>query len=215
MTPSEKTVGRLSVYRRLLMELEAEGQAHVFSHELGARTGATAAQVRRDLMGVEYMGSPSRGYDVKRLLAGLERVLDAPEVEEVTLVGVGNLGRAILAFFQGRRPKLRVTVAFDKDPAKADRVLQGCRCHRMEDLAQVLGERRIRLAILTVPAAAAQGVVEQLVAAGVTGILNFAPTPLRVPLGVFIETVDLTMSLEKVAYFARRGEAAPVAVEGT
>jgi len=213
MATSRKTIGRLSVYRRLLLELEAEGRTQVFSHELAALAGATSSQVRRDLMEIEYTGSPIRGYNVKHLMTGLERFLDAPDAEEVALVGIGKLGRAILDYFQRRRPKLTLTVAFDNDPAKVDRVLQGCRCRRIDDLVQVVRERRIRLAILTVPAGAAQGAADQLVAGGVRGILNFAPTPLRVPVGVFVEDVDLTMSLEKVAFFSRRTSAAPVRTE--
>ncbi len=206
--PSERTVGRLSVYRRLLQQLLAEGRENVYSHDLGARAGATACQVRRDLMGLGYVGSPSRGYKVKVLLESIERFLDAPDVEEVALLGIGNLGRAILSFFQRRRPKLQITAAFDKDPWKVNRVVQGVRCHALEAAETVIKERRIRLAVLTVPTEAAQEVADLLVAAGIKGILNFAPTPLRVPVGVFVEDMDLAMSLEKVAYFARRRDGA-------
>ena len=209
MPPSERTIGRLSLYRRLLKQAAAAGHEHVYSHELGARAGATACQVRRDIMGLGCAGSPSRGYKVKTLLDRIEFYLDAPVVERVALVGVGNLGRAILSFFQRRRPKLEITAAFDSDPWKTNRVVQGVRCHAMAELEPVVREQGIRLAVLTVPAAAAQEAADALVAAGITVILSFAPAPLRVPLGVFVEDMDLAMSLEKVAYFARRHVRAP------
>ncbi len=204
MPTSERTIGRLSVYRRLLRQAAAEGHENVYSHELGKRAGATACQVRRDLMGLGCAGSPSRGYKVQALLERIDLFLDAPDVEPVALVGVGNLGRAILSFFQRRRPKLEITAAFDSDPWKVDRVVQGVRCHALADAERVVREQGITLAVLTVPAGAAQEVADMLVAAGIKGILNFAPAPLRVPLGVFVEDMDLAMSLEKVAYFARR-----------
>lgn len=209
MPTSEKTIGRLSVYRRLLKQAAAEGHENVYSHELGARAGATACQVRRDLMGLGCAGSPSRGYKVKTLLERIDLFLDAPDVEPVALVGVGNMGRAILSFFQRRRPKLEITAAFDSDPWKVNRVVQGVRCHALGEIERVAKEQGITLAVLTVPADVAQEVADMLVAAGIKGILNFAPAPLRVPLGIFVEDMDLAMSLEKVAYFARRGDDAP------
>ena len=127
----------------------------------------------------------------------------------MAIVGIGNLGRAILSFFQRRRPKLEITAAFDSDPWKVDRVVQGVRCHALADIERVVKEQGITLAVLTVPAGAAQEVADTLVAAGIKGILNFAPAPLRVPLGVFVEDMDLAMSLEKVAYFARGRGGAP------
>ena len=127
---SDKSVERLSLYRRLLMIQLTQGADNVFSHELAALAGSTAAQVRRDLMVVGCSGSPSRGYNVRELMEAIGAFLDAPAGQRVALVGVGNLGRAILAFFGGRRPKLSIVAAFDVDPLKVDRVIHGCRCHR-------------------------------------------------------------------------------------
>ncbi len=201
---SEKTIGRLSLYRRLLNEMQAEGATGVYSHELAAKAGVTAAQVRRDMMAVGYSGSPTKGYNVAGLGEAIGTFLDAPEPEGVALVGVGNLGRAILAFFAGRRPKLAVVAAFDNDPEKVGRVIQGCRCYSIDEMAERIAEHGIRAAIVTVPAGAAQSVADLLVRAGVQGLLNFAPVPLRVPPTVYVEDIDMTMSLEKVAYFARQ-----------
>jgi redox-sensing transcriptional repressor len=169
--------------------------------------GGTAAQVRRDLMTLEHTGSPKRGYDVKDLSDHIGVFLDAPDGQGVAFVGIGNLGRALLSYFAGRRPKLAIAVAFDNDPAKVNRVIHGCRCYPVSELSKVVRELGVRIAVLTVPAREAQNIADELVEAGVSGILNFAPVPLRVPPGVYAEDIDMTMSLETVAYFARKGTA--------
>ncbi|MBL7222394.1 MAG: redox-sensing transcriptional repressor Rex [Candidatus Brocadiae bacterium] len=206
--PSHKSIGRLSLYRSILNRLLRDGVNSLFSHELASLAGATPSQVRRDLMVTGYTGSPVRGYDVRDLLASIGRFLDAPESEGVALVGVGNLGRAIMAFFTGRRPSLTIQAAFDRDPYKVNRVIHGIRCHPMEDLESVLVREHVRVAIITVPAIEAQDIADRLCRAGVKGILNFAPVRLRVLPSVFVEDVDVTMSLEKVAYYSRQGNRA-------
>jgi redox-sensing transcriptional repressor len=203
-TFSVRTIGRLSLYRRLLNNMVVGGVKYLFSHDLANMAGVTAAQVRRDVMAVGYNGSPTRGYDVAELAASIGAFLDAGDTQGVALVGVGNLGRAVLTFFAGRRPNLAIVAAFDRDPAKTGRVLHGCRCFLAEDMPRVVKELKIAIAILAVPAAEAQAVADQLVAAGVRGLLNFAPTPLRVPPNVYVEDMDMTAGLEKVAFFARQ-----------
>jgi redox-sensing transcriptional repressor len=162
-------------------------------------------------------GTPGRGYEVRGLIGGIERFLDAPEPEGVALVGIGNLGRAILAFFQGRRPKLRVVAAFDREADLVNRVIHGVRCYPMEELDAVVVREGIRVGIIAVPAGEAQPVADRLVAAGIRGLVNFAPTPLHAPPGVYVDDIDMTMSLEKVAFFARAGSpaAAVAAVKGS
>ncbi len=206
MITPEKVVGRMSLYRRLLSNLKAEGVRSIFSHELATMAGGTAAQVRRDMMAIGYSGSPVRGYDVDRLIRAIGLFLDAPSREGIALVGIGNLGRAIMAFFEGRRPNLAIEAAFDSNPDKVNRVIHGCRCYPLEDLGRVVEERNIRVGIIAVPAQAAQSVAEALVAAGVRGLVNFAPVPLHVPPGTYVDDMDITMSIEKVAYFARLAE---------
>jgi len=205
---SERTIARLSLYRRLLNVLAAEGVTHVVSRELAHLAGRTAAQVRRDLMALGYAGASARGYEVTGLIQSIRRFLDKPGGQDVALVGVGNLGKALLTHFAGRRPNLAITVAFDTDPTKANRTINACRVWPMDRAADILKARDIHIAIVAVPPGAAQQVVDRLVEAGVRGILNFAPVRLRVPEDVFVEDLDMTVSLEKVAYFARRGEAA-------
>jgi redox-sensing transcriptional repressor len=200
---SAKSIGRLSLYRRLLNVLQAEGVRNVYSHQLATLAGCTGTQVRRDLMVVGYSGSPTHGYEVARLIESMREFLDAPAGQGAALVGVGNLGKAILSYFAGRRPNLQIVAAFDNDAYKVNRVIHGCRCYSMENLYEVTQGQSIRLAIITVPAQAAQDVADALVQAGIRGILNFAPVRLRVPMHIYAEDIDMTVSLEKVAYFAR------------
>ena len=203
---SDRTIGRLSIYRRLLSERLAEKKEHIYSHELSKATGASAAQVRRDLMVVGYNGSPTKGYEVVELIRSIGSFLDGSGSEGVAIVGLGNLGRAILTYFAGRRPNLAIVAVFDNDPHKTGRVIQGCRCYAMSDLDGTVRKAGIATAILAVPANEAQKVAEALVRAGIKGILNFAPCHLRLPKGVYMTNMDFTASLEKVAFFARRIE---------
>lgn len=204
---SERTIARLSLYRRLLNVLQAEGVTHVVSRQLADLAGRTAAQVRRDLMVLGYAGSSARGYEVAGLIQSMRQFLDHPGGQNAALVGVGNLGKALLRHFIGRRPNLAITAAFDSDPSKANRPINACRVWPMDRLARVVRSRDIRVAIIAVPPEVAQELADRLVAAGVRGILNFAPVCLRVPDDVYVEDLDMTVSLEKVAYFARRDEA--------
>ncbi|MFP3937315.1 MAG: redox-sensing transcriptional repressor Rex [Phycisphaerae bacterium] len=200
---SEKAIARLSVYRRVLTELLRDGRASVRSDDLASAAGVTASQARRDLMLVSALGT-NKGYDTAKLLRAVEDLLDPHEPQEVALVGVGNIGRALLAYFAGRRPKLDITVAFDNDPSVTGRLIHGCPCRHVTELHELISQREIHTAIIAVPESAAQQVAESLVAAGVRGIMNFAPVRLRIPEGVYVDSVDLTSSLEKAAFFARQ-----------
>lgn len=203
---SERTVSRLLLYRKRLSGSSEDSKRFIYSYELGALCGVTSAQVRRDLMLVGCAGSPNRGYDRRELLGSIEEFLYRPGVQNVALVGLGNLGRAIMSFLAGRQSRLAIAAAFDTDPAKTGCVTFGCRCYPVADLRTVAVAAGIEVAILTVPAAAAQATADLLVEAGMRGILNFAPVTLHVPDHVFVEDIDLAMSLEKVAFFARRGQ---------
>jgi redox-sensing transcriptional repressor len=202
---SQKTIGRLSLYRRLLEALAVKGVKNIYSHQIAAIAGATAAQVRRDWMAIGYNGSPTHGYEVTELIESIGKFLDSPTDQKVALVGIGNLGRAILIYFSGRRPRLNIAAAFDNDPYKVNRVIHGCRCHPVENLGEVVKELGIDVGVIAVPASDAQAIADKMVGAGIKGILNFAPTPLRVPPGVYVEDMDMTMAIEKVAFFARKG----------
>jgi redox-sensing transcriptional repressor len=196
------------MYRRILLEARKRGVRNMFSHQLATLSGGTAAQVRRDVMTIGYSGSPTKGYDVAELLESIDQFMNDPEGAKVALVGVGNLGRALLAFFQARSRSLRIVAAFDADPYKAGRVIHGCRCYAADEMDQVIEDQNISVGVVAVPAEAAQQVADRLIRAGVGGLLNFAPIALHTPGNIYVEDIDMTTSLEKVAYFAKGPEPA-------
>jgi len=174
----------------------------VFSHELAFACRLTAAQVRRDLMAIGYSGSPTTGYEVKRLLSSIGALLDPPDLHEVAIVGMGHLGRSIAAYLANRLPKLRLSAAFDVNPDKIGATFSGVPCFAVDRVAEIVSTRHVILGILTVPAEHAQTAAEALVRAGVKGILNFAPACLHLPAKIHVENIDMTVALEKVAFFA-------------
>jgi redox-sensing transcriptional repressor len=202
---STRSVERLSIYRRALIEHQEELGPHVFSHEIAHHCKLTAAQVRRDLMLVGYNGNPNRGYDVQRLISSIARYLDPSLSREVAILGMGYLGRAIAKFLSGRTPKLHLAAAFDIEPTKVDQSFTGVTCYTLERMPEIVREKHIDLGILTVPASAAQEAAMKMVASGITGILNFAPVVLHVPSHVYVESIDMSVALGKVAFFAPSG----------
>ena len=197
-----QTIGRLSLYRRLLLDLSAGGMRQIYSHQLASAAVATPAQVRRDLMTIGFTGSPRRGYAVAELIGAANAVLAQSVETSVALVGVGNLGRAILAYYTNRQPWVRFLAAFDRDPDKANRIIHGCRVYPFEQAEDVLVRERIRAAVIAVPAGEAQHVADRLVLAGVRSVLNFAPVRLHLPTGAYVEDMDMTTALDRVAYYA-------------
>jgi redox-sensing transcriptional repressor len=199
-----KTVERLIVYRRVLGGRADAGLESIYSHELAALAQVSAVQVRRDLMEAGFSGSPSKGYDVKELRERVDRILDAPEGIKAALVGVGKMGRALLSYISGREQKISVVAAFDSDRSKVGRVIEGCRCYPVSTITDKSRQLGITLGIIAVPGPDAQTVADDLVAAGVTGILNLAPVPLKAKPGVFVEQFDVMSAIEKVAHFAKQ-----------
>jgi len=201
---SEKTIERLSVYRRYLKDLLKKGKDRVYSHELSQIVSGTAAQVRRDLMEVGCNGCSSKGYEISLLIEEISKVLDCRKKQNVALIGVGNLGRALLGYFSGSRDNYDIVAAFDSDPATCNRIICGRRCHSIEQLPTMIGELEISTAILAVPADSAEKVAQTLIDNGIKAILNFAPRHITTGSGVFIETLDMTSALEKAIYFSRK-----------
>ena len=170
-----RCVERLSIYRRALLEDRRLCGPSVFSHELAFACRLTAAQVRRDLMAIGYSGSPTTGYEVKRLLSSIGALLDPPDLHEVAIVGMGHLGRSIAAYLANRLPKLRLSAAFDVNPDKIGATFSGVPCFAVDRVAEIVSTRHVILGILTVPAEHAQTAAEALVRAGVKGISEFRP----------------------------------------
>ncbi len=211
----EKTVTRLSIYLRCLEELEAEEIGSVSSKQLAERFGLNSAQVRKDLAYFGQFGVRGLGYYIAELKHNLERILGLKQDWEVALVGAGNLGSALIAYkgFQARG--FRISLAFDTDPAKVGHAIDGVQVMDAARIMPTLRKKKVKIAVLAVPSAVAQSVADQLVEAGVTAILNFAPAQLSVPEGVKVQNVDLSVLLKTLSYHtvrttrntARRAEA--------
>lgn len=200
----QRTVERFFRYCQFLHSRLEAGSEYVFSHELAAAVGVSPEQVRRDLMNFRLKGTPQRGYPIKEFMAELYAHLESSQLTKMVLVGVGNLGKAILSYFLKRRPNLSIVAAFDQDPEKVNRVYSGCQVHHSGQLEKTVAREKAAVGIITVPAATAQEAADALVRAGVRGIVNFAPVQLKLPPGIFLEQLDITLSIEKVAYFARK-----------
>jgi redox-sensing transcriptional repressor len=202
---SRASVGRLSLYLRRVEELLREGSPTVSSGQLGESLGLSDAQVRKDLAYLGSLGQPGIGYPTQELGNAIRRTLGIDRDWAVALVGVGNLARALLRYQGFGRQGFRIVALFDVDPAKVGQRLEGLAVHSLEDLPAVLAATGAELGLLTVPAEAAQTVADALVAAGIRGVLNFAPVVLRLPSHVSLVSVDLTVQLEQLAFLVQWG----------
>ena len=196
-------VKRLPVYLRALGDMQASGQGIVSSAELARRTGLTSEQIRKDLAMLGGFGTRGVGYRLDTLAASIRTVLGLDREVPVALVGAGHLGTALARYNQSRRQQPRIVVAFDADPAKVGAHVGGAVVRGMDELPAAIAAAGVRMAIIAVPAPAAQAVAERLVAAGCDVILNFAPVRVSVPEGVRVHNVDLAMELEALAYYVR------------
>lgn len=199
----EKTVERLSQYRRVLITCMNEGKQHIFSHELAVLLHIKPVQVRRDIMLIAHTGTLRKGYDIKELIDLIGRLLDSPETQNVIVIGMGNLGRAITSYFNGKRSKLAIVATFDIDENKINRVVSGVHCYHLSEMADYIKREKVRIGIISVPPEYAAKVAEDLVLAGIKGILNYTSTSLNVSNHVYLEEYDMITSLEKVAFFAK------------
>lgn len=198
-----KTVERLSQYRKALMDCLESGKDFIYSHELGNIVHVTPVQVRRDLMLIGYSGTLRKGYDISELINLISRILDPNQIQNIALIGLGNLGRAIISHFNGKRTHLVIVAAFDNDQSKAGKVINGISCYHIDDIRDVIKKGNISMVILTVPPEAAPKIAETIVFSGIKGIINFTGTPLKVPHNVFLEEYDIITSIEKTSYFTQ------------
>jgi redox-sensing transcriptional repressor len=199
---ASRVLERLLVYRQVLQMLKVEGAKNVFSHILAQSVEASSAQVRRDLMLVNNIGTPQKGYSIDELIHEIDALTFKQSRQKVALIGVGNLGKALLAYFGRKCPHLDIVACFDSNEEKINRMISGCRSYHILDLEKVLSEQKITMAILTIPSMEAQSMADQLIRYGIKGIINFAPVRLKVPNTVYLENVDITIAIEKTAYFA-------------
>jgi redox-sensing transcriptional repressor len=193
-------VSRLSLYLRELQHLVREGRATVSSSQLGKVLGFTDAQVRKDLAYFGHFGHPGIGYRCHELIAEIRHILGTDRQWTVTMVGVGNMGRALLRYKGFAAQGFRIVAAFDVDPRLAGTKVEGVPIYSEDRLLDVVRQQRIQLGMITVPATAAQRVADRLIAAGIVGIVNFAPVTLSLPDGIALVGVDLTTELEQLAF---------------
>lgn len=203
-----KTIYRLSIYHRCLRRLEDNGIETVSSSALAKAAGVNPSQLRRDLGYLGTFGTRGLGYPVTELAEAIREVLGRENLQPVILVGVGNLGAALLRYDGFQKEGFEVVAAFDTVPEAV--VLRGINVpvHHVDEMPAFIQKNRVRLAVLSVPAAHAQEVVNELVDAGIQGILSFSPTVLHVPESVTVNSVDLALELEQVSFFIKKDDQA-------
>ena len=204
---SEWTTNRLSLYLRLLNELDANGVKTVSSKELAAQFDLNAALIRRDLSNFGALGVRGLGYVVRDLKRQLRQILGLDRRLKVAIIGAGSLGLALADYPGFRQEGFRIVALFDTLREKMGRRSRsGVRIYNIKDLERVARREAITIAVIAVPASSAQAVVNAVVAVGIKAILNFSPEALRVPTGVKLKSVDLTVSLESLSFCLARGD---------
>lgn len=204
---SDAVVRRLPLYLRVLDEVSRdEDRTLMSSQELGERAGVSPALVRKDLAWFGEFGKQGVGYEIAYLRDELRRILNLKERVRVVLVGVGSLGQALTRYHRARLqrdPSFGIEIAglFDNDPGKVGLEVDGVPIYPVSELEERVRATGVKMAIITVPADQAQGVADALVRAGIKGILNFAPTKLSVPDGVMVSNADLSLELQRLAYY--------------
>ena len=197
---SESTIRRLSHYLRILEDLEDRSAETVSSEDLAGETGTTAAQVRKDLSLFGSFGKRGLGYRVPDLAAQLRAILGLGRRWRVALAGAGRIGSALFEYPDFRRRGFEIVAVLDRDPEKIGQKRNGVTIRSTDELEEVVRGEAVELLILTVPAGAAQEIARRAVEAGVRGILNFAPTQLRLPDAVAVQDVNLVMELEALSF---------------
>lgn len=211
----EASVNRLPVYLRALVDMAEAGTHTVSSGVLAAASAVNSAKVRKDLSYLGSYGTRGVGYDVDYLIHQISRELGLTRAWSVCLVGVGNLGQALARYGGFPQRGFRIAALFDSDPEKVGGVVAGLEVHHLDEVERLVKEHEIAIGVLTVPGAAAQEVADRLVAAGVSSILNFAPTVLQVPDSVGVRRVDLSTELQILSFYEQRRAAEESVRHGT
>ena len=193
-------VSRLSLYLRELQRLVREGQQTINSTRLGRLLDLTDTQVRKDLAYFGQFGYRGVGYRCAELMAEIRRILGTDRTWPVAIVGIGNLGRALLGYRGFHAQGFRTVAAFDTDAGMIGQVVEGIPIEHPDRLDEAAARHQIRHGIIAVPATAAQPVADRMVVAGIVGILNFAPVTLALPAEVSVVGVDLAIEMEQLAF---------------
>ncbi len=198
-------IDRLPIYARALSSLDRQGRDVVSSQELGAQLGVTPAQIRKDLSYFGRFGKQGRGYNVKRLLEELHQILGLDRSWRMVVVGVGQLGHAVLSYGGFSPQGFNIIEAFDADPAIVGKQIGDLVVKPVDDMRATLAGQHIDIGIVAVPAAAAQKVIDGLVEAGVKAILNYAPIAPLVPRHVRVKDIDPVLSLQSMTFYLKHG----------
>ncbi|HEY7487913.1 MAG TPA: redox-sensing transcriptional repressor Rex [Streptosporangiaceae bacterium] len=207
----EATVARLPVYLRALHNLQDMGVATVSSEELATAAGVNSAKLRKDLSHLGSYGTRGVGYEVEYLVYQISRELGLTQDWVVAIIGVGNLGRALSGYGGFASRGFRVAALLDADPGVVGERISGLTVEHTDDLERIVKDREVSIAVIATPASAAQSVVDRLVEAGVTSVLNFAPVVLSVPDSVDVRKVDLSIELQILAFHEQRKAGGPMA----
>ncbi|WP_116713119.1 redox-sensing transcriptional repressor Rex [Euzebya tangerina] len=200
----EASVARLPVYLRTLIDLAETGADTVSSEALARSSGINSAKIRKDLSYLGSYGTRGVGYDVDYLITQISRELGLTQDWATVLVGAGNLGQALANFAGFAERGFRIAAIIDSDPAKHGQTIGGVQIEPMSEIARVVEDEQISIAMMAIPGPVAQDVTDRLVAAGVTSILNFAPAVVSVPEGVSLRKVDLSIELQILAYYEQQ-----------
>lgn len=207
---SDLTAQRLSVYLRCLDDLLLAGIETISSQRLAKRLRLNSAQIRKDLACFGEFGVRGVGYVISDLRQNLANILGLTRERPVVIIGAGNLGMALADYGGFNRDGLRMAGLFDADARKVGRVTRGgARIRPMAELEKVVARDKVSMAILAIPAPVAQQVLDQVVAAGIRAVLNFAPVRLRAPARVTLKEVDLRIQMENLVFHLARAEARP------
>ncbi len=199
----EVVIDRLPVYARTLSSLEREGWEVVSSQEMGEHLGVTPAQIRKDLSYFGRFGKQGRGYNVKRLLEELRQILGVTRRWEMVLVGVGQLGRAILTYGGFVPQGFRIIEAFDSDPSVIGTELDGLVVKSVDSLPETVRQSNVEIGIVAVPGGSAQKVIDLLVANGIKAILNYAPISPHVPTDVRVKDINPVLGLQSMTFYVK------------
>jgi redox-sensing transcriptional repressor len=201
---SEKISERLIIYKFILQRHKSKNNINIFSHQIAEITGNTASQVRRDLMDVGYSGNQKTGYNIDNLISVIQEIIAPNHTINLVIIGVGNLGKAILRYYSDLSPKYSIVACFDTNKDLIGQYIFHSKCYHINELINIVKNNEVNTGIITVPAAEAQNAADKLIESGIKGIINFAPVRIKTPEDIYIEQIDFSIAVEKVTYFARR-----------
>jgi redox-sensing transcriptional repressor len=199
-----RTIERLSKYRRLLDKYKDPDEAYIYSHKLAGLLNLTPEQVRRDLMLIGLTGNHRKGYNIRALIRMIGNTIDRQESQHVALIGIGNLGRAVLGFIRKADTRMNIVAAFDIDRNKINTQIAGVPCYDIVEAGQIIRDKNIHIAILTVPPEVAVSTATMLLQSGIRGILNFTSEHIDVPEDIYLKDYDIITSLEEIGFYIQK-----------